>query len=86
MQITISIVFFDSLWIKTNKGMTRALVSEIAAFIDAYENENSDKEKIINLLVKVPRKHPTSKTIRHLLSKYFTISFSIGFMKNLFSR
>ena len=49
MQITISIVFFDSLWIKTNKGMTRALVSEIAAFIDVYENENSDKEKIINL-------------------------------------
>ena len=49
MQITISIVFFDSLWIKTNKGMTRALVDEIAAFIDAYENENNDKEKIINL-------------------------------------
>jgi two-component system osmolarity sensor histidine kinase EnvZ len=49
MQITISIVFFDSLWIKTNKGMTRALVDEVAAFIDAYENENNDKEKIINL-------------------------------------
>jgi len=49
MQITISIVFFDSLWIKTNKGMTRALVGEVAAFIDAYENENNDKEKIINL-------------------------------------
>ena len=30
MQITISIVFFDSLWIKTNKGMTRALVDEIS--------------------------------------------------------
>ena len=29
LQITISVVFFDSLWIKTNKGMTRALVSEI---------------------------------------------------------
>ena len=26
LQITISVVFFDSLWIKTNKGMTRALV------------------------------------------------------------
>jgi two-component system osmolarity sensor histidine kinase EnvZ len=49
MQITISIVFFDSLWIKTNKGMTRALVDEVAAFVDAYENENNDKEKIINL-------------------------------------
>ena len=33
LQITISIVFFDSLWIKTNKGMTRALVGEIATFI-----------------------------------------------------
>ena len=50
LQITISIVFFDSLWIKTNKGMTRALINEIATFIDAYENENSDKEKIIKLL------------------------------------
>ena len=27
LQITITLVFFDSLWIKTNKGMTRALVS-----------------------------------------------------------
>ena len=33
LQITISIVFFDSLWIKTNKGMTRALVNEINFFI-----------------------------------------------------
>ena len=26
LQITISVVFFDSLWIKTNKGMTNALI------------------------------------------------------------
>ena len=49
MQITISIVFFDSLWIKTKKGMVRALVNEIAPFIDTYENENNDKEQIIKL-------------------------------------
>jgi two-component system osmolarity sensor histidine kinase EnvZ len=49
MQITISIVFFDSLWIKTKKGMARALVNEIATFIDTYENENNDKEQIIKL-------------------------------------
>ena len=35
LQITISIVFFDSLWIKTNKGMTRALVNELKTFIVA---------------------------------------------------
>ena len=49
MQITISIVFFDSLWIKTNKGMTRALVNEISTFVEAYNNENFDKEEITNL-------------------------------------
>tara|TARA_Y100001970_G_scaffold268179_1_gene359088 strand:+ start:1471 stop:2784 length:1314 start_codon:yes stop_codon:yes gene_type:complete len=49
LQITISIVFFDSLWIKTNKGMTRALVGEIKTFIKAYQNENYNKESLINL-------------------------------------
>ena len=48
LQIIISIVFFDSLWIKTNKGMTRALVNEIKFFKDAYENEEYEKENIIN--------------------------------------
>jgi len=38
LQIIISIVFFDSLWIKTNKGMTRALIGEMKTFITAYDN------------------------------------------------
>ncbi len=49
MQITISIVFFDSLWIKTNKGMTKALVNEISTFVEAYNNDNYDKDEITNL-------------------------------------
>ena len=49
MQITISIVFFDSLWIKTNKGMTKALVHEISTFVEVYNNENYDKKEITNL-------------------------------------
>ena len=49
MQITISIVFFDSLWIKTNKGMTKALVNEVSTFVEAYNNESFDKEEITNL-------------------------------------
>jgi len=52
LQITISIVFFDSLWIKTNKGMTRALVGEITTFISAYENEEHNKESLINFFKK----------------------------------
>ena len=38
LQLVITIVFFDSLWLKTNKGMTRALVGEIKTFIVAYDN------------------------------------------------
>ena len=49
IQLIITIVFFDSLWIKTNKGMTRTLVNEISAFIEAYQNEENDKQEVNNL-------------------------------------
>ncbi len=49
LQITISVVFFDSLWIKTNSGMTRALVSEVKTFVDAYDNDETNKDFIIVL-------------------------------------
>jgi len=50
LQITISVVFFDSLWIKTNKGMTRSLVSEIYTFVEAYKNEaDYNKQKLTDL-------------------------------------
>ncbi len=49
LQLIITIVFFDSLWIKTNKGMTRTLVNEISAFIESYDSEENNKEEITNL-------------------------------------
>ena len=49
LQLIITIVFFDSLWIKTNKGMTRALVNEINTFIKVYKDELYAKEQIQNL-------------------------------------
>ncbi len=51
LQITISIVFFDSLWIKTNKGMTRALLGEIKFFISAFDNEQYDKDSLTKLFL-----------------------------------
>ena len=47
IQITITLVFFDSLWIKTNKGMTKSLVSEIVTIIDIYNNESEYNKKIV---------------------------------------
>ena len=44
LQLIITIVFFDSLWIKTNKGMTRALVGEMKTFITAYDNEKYNND------------------------------------------
>tara|TARA_B100001057_G_scaffold372607_1_gene376843 strand:+ start:3243 stop:4562 length:1320 start_codon:yes stop_codon:yes gene_type:complete len=49
IQVIITIVFFDSLWIKTNKGMTRALVNELKTFIEVYKNDDYDKNEITNL-------------------------------------
>ena len=49
LQLIITIVFFDSLWIKTNKGMTRALVNEIKTFVEVYKNDNYDKDEVTNL-------------------------------------
>ena len=50
LQIIITVVFFDSLWIKANKGMTRSLVSEIHTLYDVYVGPNIEqKQAIIDL-------------------------------------
>ena len=49
LQLIITVVFFDSLWIKTNKGMTKALVNEINAYIEVYNDEIYNKDDITNL-------------------------------------
>ena len=49
LQLVITIVFFDSLWIKTTKGMTRALINEISTFLEFYKDENYDKTEITKL-------------------------------------
>ena len=46
LQLVITIVFFDSLWIKTNKGMTRTLVNEISTFIEAYGTEEKKNKNL----------------------------------------
>ena len=47
LQIIITIVFFDSLWIKANKGMTRSLVSEILTLYDVYNNPDMKQKQTI---------------------------------------
>ena len=49
LQLVVTIVFFDSLWIKTTKGMTRALVNEMSTLLEFYKNESYDKDEINNL-------------------------------------
>jgi len=68
LQIIITIVFFDSLWIKANKGMTRSLVGEVKTLIDVYSNEEENKSMIIgfynknfDLIVSVKENQPLPK-------------------------
>ncbi|MDB9760951.1 ATP-binding protein [Pelagibacteraceae bacterium] len=44
MQIIITVVFFDSIWIKANKGLTKSLVGELKTLSDVYTG--ADKKQI----------------------------------------
>tara|TARA_B100000945_G_C20411754_1_gene612938 strand:- start:597 stop:1916 length:1320 start_codon:yes stop_codon:yes gene_type:complete len=52
LQLIISIVFFDSIWIKANKGMTRSLVSEVKTLYDAYRSEETKDVRFLTNLYK----------------------------------
>ena len=43
LQIIITIVFFDSIWIKSNKGLTRSLVGEIKTLSDVYTGRDQEQ-------------------------------------------
>jgi len=43
LQIIITVVFFDSIWIKTNKGLTRSLVGELKTLSDIYTGKDSNQ-------------------------------------------
>jgi two-component system, OmpR family, osmolarity sensor histidine kinase EnvZ len=43
LQLIITIVFFDSIWIKTNKNITRSLVAQLKIIEELYQN---DKENL----------------------------------------
>ena len=49
LQIIITVVFFDSLFIKVNKGMTKSLVGEVKTLFDVYKSEKEHKQEIIDL-------------------------------------
>jgi two-component system osmolarity sensor histidine kinase EnvZ len=42
LQLTITIVFYDSIWIKANKNITRSLVSQLKTIQNVYQNNKSN--------------------------------------------
>jgi two-component system, OmpR family, osmolarity sensor histidine kinase EnvZ len=44
LQIILTIVFFDSLWIKTNKGLARTLAGQINSLVEIYSNPKTNKD------------------------------------------
>ncbi len=42
LQLIITIVFYDSIWIKANKNTTRALVAQLKTIQEVYENDKSN--------------------------------------------
>ena len=42
LQIIITIVFFDSIWIKANKNITRSLVNQLKTIEEVYQNDKKN--------------------------------------------
>ena len=42
LQLIVTIVFFDSIWIKANKNITRSLVSQLQAIQEIYSNDQKN--------------------------------------------
>jgi len=42
LQIIITIVFYDSIWIKSNKNITRSLVTQLKTIVEVYKNDNKN--------------------------------------------
>ena len=50
IQIVVGVVFFDSIWFKTNKGLVRSAIGEINTFLVVYPDFKEKKK--INELIK----------------------------------
>ena len=42
LQLIITVVFYDSIWIKANKNITRSLVSQLKTIQDVYRNDKNN--------------------------------------------
>jgi two-component system, OmpR family, osmolarity sensor histidine kinase EnvZ len=72
LQLIITIVFFDSLWIKTNKGMTRALVGEMKTFITAHDNgkyNNNDLSGLFSIYLDLNVEFKNNKSFDKLFKE-----------------
>jgi len=72
LQLIITIVFFDSLWIKTNKGMTRALVGEMKTFITAYDNDkynNNDLSGLFSIYLDLNVEYKNDQILNKILKE-----------------
>ena len=52
LQVIISIVFFDSLWMKSNKELTASVVDEVRLISDVYNDNNEEEIERISGLYK----------------------------------
>ena len=48
LQIIITVVFYDSIWIKANKNITRSLVSQLKTIEEVYQNDKKNLDFFID--------------------------------------
>ena len=68
LQLIITIVFYDSIWIKANKNITRSLVTQLKAIQEVYQN---DKKNLDFLTTGERRFSPMDRSLRRELKSTF---------------
>ena len=75
LQIIITIVFYDSIWIKANKNITRSLVNQLKTIEEVYKNDKKNLDLLALLILFVTR--PKRLLFyRFFFLKIWRISFS----------
>ena len=49
LQLIVTIVFYDSVWIKANKNTTRSLVAQLKTIQEVYANDKKNLDFFIEL-------------------------------------
>ena len=67
LQIIITVVFYDSIWIKANKNITRSLVTQLKAIEEVYQNDKTNRLIDEAATISIGTQNSITSLLEHIL-------------------